>query len=513
MGISTSSKLTILPGLDQSITTAADVAIDQNDKVLDILLNSASTSGTQTAIDSAEEVAASIAEGKLTNNPLPTYGFFTNGNSSYNGWAQFDSYHQAMHSGPLNNSTEIMSRRSESLWYVQGNPSTSTLGSTYSVMGTSFQGADGHAFIGISGTDNFGPNYGWAKDPYSIAGTFRDCGVIIGKPGIRQETSIRQSSQTIQLAVRGSSPYIETLNIASSTYSTWASRTGYGSIGYNDRSKTLVILESDASNNIRMHVWKNNNPGNELNLLSTPTGALHRFMSEAKAAGTPTSEEDPIGYFYNDFTWNDGGSSSYEESRYRFRVVPGDNGLVGLSRMVPSNATQYTYVTPDYSATSITNPTTLMSQGLTTSYGMDQGTYYGMRHQIAWDNDWVVSYNVYYYYMAGMVANFCSSKDPSKYYRGNYNTTNYGSQIVPLNKSKFLFNYSGNNGDGQGSYGWVVDPSGTLANDGYTGINAGNISNGGSLPMTSKSVYGNHDSYYWSTMYPVLYSPDYWTHG
>ncbi|WP_197970674.1 hypothetical protein, partial [Denitratisoma oestradiolicum] len=53
----------------------------------------------------------------------------------------------------------------------------------------------------------------------------------------------------------------------------------------------------------------------------------------------------------------------------------------------------------------------------TTSYGIEQGSYYGMRHQITWDNQWVAAFAPYYYYGSGLSGHVVNTDDPTRYYR------------------------------------------------------------------------------------------------
>ena len=507
MGVSTSSKLTLLPGIDGTITNAADSALDSNAKVLDILQNSASATGTQEAIDLANQVAAGVSDGKLTNNPLPTPAFFAHYSTNEGSISVLDDTGAVKFSGTLDQSNNFY-QTNQGLFYTQSSLGTSNQ-STYWVQATPNSSADGHALLNAP-SDPGAFNYytDWAKHTSTIS-PYPQFGTLIGKRGIRQSFSPYLSGSTAQWRLRGAQDYLETLNYSSSTYSTWnggqASQTGL--ISYNDRTNTLVIIEAvNTSNSYRLHVWRNVN--RSLGDSGMATGELHRFMSEAKAAGTPANIDENLYYFYNDFSWSTGGSANYNESRYRGKLFMGDNGKIGYARMVPDYGLDYAVLTPDVATTTAA----VADKGrlsATTTYGYDNGSQLGIRHEITWDNEWAVAFSPYYYYGCGMNAFFINTKNPDSYYTAQSADTSWGHQIVPFQESKFLWRNSGNNSDNSGQYLYPVDPSG-IAETGYR--HSGAISNGANISFTGAgAMIYTVDHEYTSTIYPVLFSPTRWS--
>jgi hypothetical protein len=333
-------------------------------------------------------------------------------------------------------------------------------------------------------------------------------GVVIGKRGIRQNFSLFSSNNTLRIMERGiAEGYYETINLNQSIYSTWTGQgVTYGSAGYNDRTRTLVVIQTiDANNNYRMHIWKNEGTDRSLNSDNYYPGTLAAFLREAKTGLLDAGQgAGAVSYAFRDFQWQASNSQSYDESRYRMRVVVGDNGIIGMARMVPSNQSQYATYNPATSQL----VTSFNAIGLTTSYGIEQGQRYGMRHQISWDNNWVAAYNCYYYYGSGMNVYFIDTRDPRNYFIGQHGTTSHGCQIVPYQEDKFLFNDSTHNVDN--NYGlrlFIQEPQAAL--EGRT--TSSTIANGGNLGLVNNPQWGLFDTDYTSTNYPGLQSMAHWT--
>jgi hypothetical protein len=196
------------------------------------------------------------------------------------------------------------------------------------------------------------------------------------------------------------------------------------------------------------------------------------------------------------------------------RLTVGDNNYIGMSRYVPSNQTNYATFLPAVSGTSGTLNTSYNAISCTTSYGMDQdGSYYSMRSNITWDNQWIASYNQYYYYQAGINVIFSNTADPRLYYTGQYATSSGPCQLVPVRQDKFAFRLQNQNSDGaQGCGIYIVDLGGYYNNglrpDGNT------IANGADVNLTSYGWGGYmFDKPSTSTDYPIIVSPDSWSNG
>lgn len=495
MAIKNSIEQLMIPGLADLIKTEVADAITSNATLGAIeqnLQSAGSITEIKDAIESIGESGAAIAG----TNPYPTFAFWDNeGNNPY--FSIYDSNFSHISTGRTDTNSEMHSSNTGRN-YTNGSISSNSSGSTNSIQGCNWSQADGHAVVAI----NEGYTNSTGVNSSSFMGQMRYYGVVIGTEGKRQPISIYLSGDNLGIGPRGHGrtfDYITNLN--SSTYSEWQNRTSYGMVAYNERTSTLVAMEGDSSNNYRMHIWKHT--GRNLNDENYKTGTLHLFLSEAKS-GTSTVEGSILSYQSYEFQWNSSSSSSYNESRYRMRIIPGDNGVIGMARMVPSNRTEYATFNPGDQSLD-TNYTTM---SLTTSYGVDNGSEYGMRHQINWANDIVACYNPYYYYHSGFVCYFIDVKDPRNYARGTYNETSWGCQLVPFGKNKFLFHRTNSNADGgSGFQPATVDPAGVFKND---RAYSGSAGNGASISLTALTESQRFSNRYTSTLYPVMLPVPHW---
>lgn len=430
--------------------------------------------------------------GTPTLDPLPTFGIWGNfSNSPY--FVVYDGVGQVSN-GLHNTGSEIYTHLGSSPWYTDSSYSTATLNTAYTIGQTNFNQAEGHYAINI-------PAYGgyqgcFVKNPNDVAADWAFFGTLINPRGIRQKNSIWTSSTTLRKYTRGALHYYETLN-----WSTYANTSGTpgntnsGMNSYNDRTKTFVIVTTGGSDTYRIHVWKHPNYG--LDGSDYAHGSLKKFISDAYSGLNGAS------YFYNDFSWSTSGSTSYSESTLHLRVIVGDNDKVGLVRFTPSNQTINGYFTLNPSSTS-TSVTTGVAMGGTTSYGIEQGSLYGLRHQLTWDNKWIITYSPYYYYGAGALMHFISTEDPTKYFYYAYNGTSSGVGISPINQSGFIWNSYDNNSDSTGLYYGIFEPQAHLER----GLAVGS-------QLTTQYTYGGTTdaSYYTSTNYPWLVAMGTWASG
>lgn len=507
MAISTSSTSIDLPGIGGTFVTNMDAALNASPVMLNILLNSNISSGLNTLTTTVNTLRASVAD--LPNKyPLPTFATYSNYNNTP-GWTIWDSEMQPI--GGANGSTDFEIQAS----YTGQNYTTnnwSSNGVTNSWSGaTPMHQQDGDWYCNIPGR-GFGPEGIFARNRGTMNSYMPYFGSVIGNRGLRQQMSIRSNSAELQIMPRGASNYLENLNLNTTTYATWFGGTGYGMVSYNQRQKKLIVIEAkDASNNYRMHIWRNTNLNRDLNAEHFDVGTLHLYLSEAKTAGTPAATTTGVYYYYNDFQWQQDNSQSYTESRYRMRITAGDNEFVGLSRFVPSNITHYATFQPNIASTSGTL-VTRGGIGNTTSYGWDQGVEYGIRSNITWDNYWLASYSPYYYYGAGMCVVFNDTRDPRNYYFARYSQTGNGCQLVPFNEDKFLFNDSTENSDGQVGMRLSVVDLGGIFEFGSDATTTG-ITNGATINLRPTTMLYSFDTRYTSTNYPGLMQPTSWTNG
>ena len=490
----------VLPGIDKVVQDQTVAALAVNDTVAAILSNLAQ-SGNVAQLNASIASANAVISDLPSVNPLPTFATYScRDNRPF--WNIYNSYMRPIDAGSQHTDSELWAP------WTGNNYTNERFNSggwtSYWSQATPYQQADGHWMMRLNAGNrtytaihsDVSPSY----MPYY--------GVVIGKRGIRQNFSLYSNNATLRICERGiHEGFYENINLNNTTYSTWFS-TGvtYGSVGYNDRTRTLVVVAAkDGSNNYRMHIWKNTGTDRSLNSDNYYPGTLAAFLREAKTGLLDAGQGPGVpSYAYYDFQWQANSSQNYDESRYRMRVVPGDNGIIGMARMVPSNVSNYATFNP--ATQQLT--TSFNTIGLTTSYGFEQGARYGMRSNITWDNNWVAAYNVYYYYGSGMNVYFIDTRDPRNYFIGQAASSQQGCQLVPYQEDKFLFNNSNHNVDND--YGlalYVIEPEAALL--GRT--TSGTIANGGTIGLQDNRQGGKFDTDYTSTNFPGLQSMAHWT--
>lgn len=358
----------------------------------------------------------------------------------------------------------------------------------------------------------------FARSPQQWGPYKARAGVVICKEGVRPRYSIWQDNADIRFHIRGvtesSGGYIDRIsNINSATYSTWGSiGSGYGQVGYNDRTRTFVLIESTTNNTNRIHVWQNLNDGRSLQSPLMGAGYAHNFFAEAKSGGTSGAKAN---YKFYDFTWASGGSTQTEPT-YRKRVIVGDNGVIGMSRMCPQgNATEYATLnlpaaTPGTDASSTLDTASYKRMGNTTSYSIDQGDRYGMNHNITWDNSVVVCYAPYYYYGSGMHAYYIDTYNPTRTFVSENNSSTNGCSIVPIGEGSFMWRANEWNMDsGQGfRMCWLpIKQMFTNLKDQNGSAIALNATINPELTGSNGYMF---DSFYNSTQYGALHVMDRW---
>ena len=496
MAVVNSFNQIFIPGIDELVSNNLDTVLSTNDTI-DAINTNLAVGGTLESVYEAVDSANIAIDALPSKNPYPTFATWSNYNDNpyYN---IYDSNMSPIGSGKAYTDGEMWNNWRD---YFRTN---STIGSsswttTRFTQSTCFNQADGHWMLNLRP----GHDVAVAKQPDAQDSYMPFFGVVIGKEGVRQNFSLFLSGTTMRIMPRGGMEgFFDSLNINNTTYMDTNGTTSYGMVGYNDRTRTLVaIFSKDNSNNYRMHIWKNEGPSNSLNSDNYQSGTLRRFLSEAKLGLSEGGEAASYEFF--DFQWQANSSQNYNESRHRMRVIPGDNGLIGMTRFVPSNRTHYATYDP---ATSTLN-TSFNSLAATTSYGIDNGGKYGMRHQITWDNNWVVGFSQYYYYGAGINAIFVDVRDPRNYYIGQWSSTSVGAQILPIQASKFVMGRSDNFDSSVGIRLSMVDPEGALK---YGRTESGTISNGGNISLTRNTPEGLFDTYYTSTNYGALVAMPHW---
>jgi len=509
--ISSNSTSIALPDLDVSIFNNLNAGLNTSPQMLSILLSSSSSLSLNDSIAQVALIDDNIKNNALTKNPLPTFGVYTN-RANEPAFVTYSSNMQPMYGGYLRDDGEAQDWQDRSWRYT--NTSQDARGTGHSsVKGTCYQQDEGNWSVQLpghapaSGSDAQFMHGTW---PWWIVNHWPFFGTVIQKSGVRPRNSIYYRNSQIGMYPRGGTAPLELVGM-SATYADWSNyNQGYTGISYNARTSTLAVLENrDNSNNYRLHVWKNT--AIDLDPTNYTAGTMHRFLLAAKTAGTPTALTQAAYYYYNDFQWQQDSSQNYEESRRKAYIVMGDNNLVGIARFVPSNVTRYATFAPNFATTSGTL-TTLNGQSHTTSYGVEQGLYYGMRYMQTWDNNWFAAYAPYYAYQSGWCGLFFNTQDPSKYYTSRWASTSWGAQIVPFKKDKFIWHAGESNADGTvGMRLYVVDPGG-LAKYGVDS-NGTAQANGSTIDLFKSTFTYSFDTRYQSTNYPTIVPMAEWSHG
>jgi len=515
MASNTTTTQIYIPGFETNISSAVTPIVTTTNTAIAAI---SSTLPSKFAALNAKFPTGSISRDNTEVSPYPLFAIWTNqNNDSRAGFQVINSEMQSIGGGVMKNymagysdsALNNMTNWNEDFrgWqYTNGNIGTGG-NTTYCGGATNFNGADGHHLYNFSLHNNFSPTQFNRADQYGQM--TKRAGTIIGVRGVRQRYTHYTTDSTFQVRPRGSVyGYLDSVDLNSVTYATWAGRTNRGMSSYNDRTKTLAIAESNTSNQIRLHIWKNT--ARSLNDWDYKMGTIHNFLSEAKNAG-PSGVNSS--YAFYDFTWSSGGSTQAEPS-YVMRLIMGDNGTIGFSRFSPQgNAQQYGWYIPTNPGTAGNSGTGAFTDsgsnlGNTTSYSIDQGDSYGIRTNISWDNQWIIAYSPYYYYHCGINCHFINTADPTKYYQTRVADTSNGVSPVPYNESSFVFMYSVQNADGQGPYLGYANPAAALANGRI--INNSTVANGGDLQPFVVGFNYQFDTHSNTTQYPHIAVMSHW---
>ena len=518
MAVNNTTNQVYIPGFENNITsTVQPIAY--------------TTTSAISSLQSAIPTQFSNLVGKLANpatsrdnsevSPYPLFGIWTNqDNSRKAGYSVINSELQVVATSRLNNRqggwTDVDLSGLNNWYedfrgqtYTNGNPTTNNF-STNSGGGTNMNGHEGNMLYSLQVFGNYGNTQMNRQDQW---GQFTSrSGTIIGVRGVRERLNHYSNDSTFQIRLRGAvHGYIDQVNLNNAAYATWAGRSNRGMSSYNDRTKTLAVAESTTANAIRLHVWKNTNAGRSLNSWNYAAGDLNLFLLEAKAAGPSGATAS---YAFYDFTWSSSGSTQAEPA-YVMRLIMGDNGTIGFSRnSQQGNAQQYGWYiptnpgTPGVSGTgAFTDSGTNLAN--TTSYGIDQRDGAGIRTNISWDNQWLISYAPYYYYHSGINLHCINTADPTKYYYWRNTDSNNGVSPVPFGESSFVMCYSSQNGDSPGPHLYYANPQGAFEN----GRRSNNtvVENGGDLQPFNVVMHYIFDTMSNTTQYPHITVMPHWT--
>ena len=518
MSVNSTTKQVYIPGFQERITslitplltlpTASLTAL--NSQISNFTGLNAKFANTSMAITDSEV------------SPYPLFGIWTNQNNDrLSGYSVINSDFQVVATSRSNNrlsgnwqdvQLSDLSDFYEDFrgWtYTNGNPGGGG-NTTYSGGGTNLNGHEGNHLYSFKIFGNYSTTDHNRADQF---GQFtKRSGTLIGVKGVRNRLNHYSNDSNFQVRQRGQvHGYVDTIDLNSTVYANWAGKTNRGMSSYNDRTKTLCIAESNTANAIRLHVWKNANVGRGLNTFDYYAGTLHNFFSEAKTAGPNGTTAS---YSFYDFTWSSSGSTQAEPS-YVMRLVMGDNGKIGFSRFSPqSNGNHYGWFTPTgVGSTGVAGTGAFTDSGAnlgnTTSYSIDQGDTYGIRTNISWDNQWLISYAPYHYYHNGINLHCINTQDPTKYYTWRNTDGSNGTSPVPYGESSFVMCYSVQNGDGPGPYLYMANPGAAYElgyrNDGTT------VAIGGDLQPWNVGFSHIFDTVSHTTQYPHITTMPHWT--
>lgn len=267
---------------------------------------------------------------------------------------------------------------------------------------------------------------------------------------------------------------------------------GHGSAGYNENTKTLVTIHSNATTS-----WIITKYVSTVNL--NFCDSLKEFFDNATV-----TEYEHTSSIYN------------TQSRYDKTIVVGDNDWIGVSyRSVNDMNGEVIDVSGNGGTTIIL--TKLLG---TTSYGRDQGTWYYTKMNLTWDGKWAAAYQPYYYYGNGILSFIFSTEDPRRNFRILNTTTAGGGAMLPIGKSGFTY-FNGQNTDSQNIYmvAWnfkntdkVNYTTDTIYNHSNTAITSTVpvIANGGLLNSAITAWKSGLTGTNYSTSYPRFMTVNYW---
>jgi hypothetical protein len=213
-------------------------------------------------------------------------------------------------------------------------------------------------------------------------------------------------------------------NVNSNTYR------GKGACGYNERTKTFVIIWKE-SNNQRTFITRYKLTKN-LNDTSIPLREIFESASSVTMSGELTMH------------W------AGDQEAHRFSVTVGDNDFIRCTAFRESDKIASWLITA-----SLTNGPGFHStngqlyHSNTTSYGIEQGwEHIGQTYNSTWDNKWHMHYSHYYYYGCGISAFVTSTEDPQLCYKFQQSHTSLGLAPHAWGRTGFIITSSNNSDSG-----------------------------------------------------------------
>ena len=375
---------------------------------------------------------------------------FIGGNGGYNSWTCDNNAY----------STEFSNTFASSSW-------TNTQGSASSNSGypslNCFVGYLGH--MGFVGSSNDGGNptpwivgsdNGYIKRAYA----FRDVGTLPGET--HQDYAIFcEFGGTFRVGRRNANTYYMGQGYGRLPYASIPdgySSQMHGSCSYNRKRNKLVFMETNDNYIYQPFLWSN-----VPNLRSyAHTDDWYQGMTESSSAISDSSR--PLDqYFANTSNRSPAsGTGSYgqaststgkptnqtTEDRRRAQVVLCDNDRIVMFQQIPSYGSwvsRWNSPTVDGNG----NPSGIKSMSYTTSYGFEQGIYYGSRFTQTSDGRYIAAFCSAAYYGAGLMCTIIRVSD-GKCLHTQWNTQGDSIMPIPIGKSNFLMCSSANADSGHG---------------------------------------------------------------
>ena len=203
----------------------------------------------------------------------------------------------------------------------------------------------------------------------------------------------------------------------------------WGSASYNNTRKELIILSYVNSNG-------------QYKLITYKGIDFDKYPSPHLAFTAPGVTRTEVSNFTLGANW----SVNNNESYYQLKPVLTDNGDIFTTVFFTSSNFAMYKTVRSADATSVTSSTYQTTYSLTTSYGREQGIYYGNKAMQSRDGNAVLTFVPYYYYGAGIYS-YIVDRIKNTYYQPtfmNSGNSSDGLQPVPYGDDGFATFYCGN---------------------------------------------------------------------
>lgn len=320
--------------------------------------------------------------------------------------------------------------------YANSNP-----GYTTSPVGTGGSwGTHGTNTCGYLGGIMFHIGNGFTGDitgsSWNRAPAFRDNGTIVGETD--QEYAIWITSTSFTVGPRSANWYATAAQTQAQSRVTVTNKqsgyagTTYGTCSYNASTNQMCILEANGSYGWRPTVYNN------VPKLSNYKENQYYGMANQSAARNANTESNLYTYFNTSANY----STSYAaasgkptnngaEDNQRCVPVMCNNGRIVMVQMIPS----WGFWVHRWD-TNGTASGSICSQSWTTTYGVDQGTQYGIRWTCSSDGRYVLAWCASYYYGCGYYAALVRVSDGKVVYDYTTDST-YGYSFTSVGKQGF----------------------------------------------------------------------------